>query len=291
MRVFFAFAVSLIFIINYSHSQTPANDWGVRDTLALAVSMPPLPGVRSSVVIECWLYSDDTVVSYSVGFTWDNPKMRIDSATASPIIGGTEDQAFLLSNDDLMTSNLNRTFVLAGFSSGPGIPGDNNSRRLWATYYFSVENWYNTDTISINVLPDSQIEFGFVSPGPFYPVKYRPFFDGPMLFPGMATLLDESENDIILPDAVTLYQNYPNPFNPETIIEFEIKRRCQAQLEIFNSLGQHVTTLVNWEHSAGEFKYSWNALNEFGAKVPSGVYFYRLITPDMVLTKKMTLLK
>ena len=291
MRVLFGLAVFLLFNIDKPQSQSLSNDQGVRDTLALAVSIPPLPGVRSSVVIECWVYSDDTILSYSVGFTWDNPKMYLDSATASPILGESEDQVFLFSNDDLMTSNLNRTFVLQGFTSGPGISGDNNSRRLWATYYFSVENWYNTDTISINVLPDSQLEFGFVSPGLFYPAKYRPYFEGPMLFPGMPTSLEESDHAQTLPNAVTLYQNYPNPFNPETIIEFEIPRRCQVRLEILNLLGQHVTTIVNGEHSAGGIRYTWNALNELGAKVPSGVYFYRLRTPDMVISKKMMLLK
>ncbi len=291
MKVLFALSVFLLLLIDNPHSQTSTNDWGVRDTLALVVSIPPSLGARSFVVIEAWVYSDDAILSYSAGFTWNSPKLRIDSATASPILVETEDRVFLLPGDNLATGNLNRTFLLGGFTSGPGIAGDKNSRRLWATYYFTVTNWDNTDTVSIDVLSDSQIELAFVSQGPFYPVKYRPYFGGPLLFPGMATSLDESDNALNLPDAATLYQNYPNPFNPETTIEFEIPRRCQVQLEIFNSLGQHVATLINGEHSAGEFRYSWDALNELGAKTPSGVYFYRLLTPDIALTKKMTLLK
>lgn len=291
MKVVFAFAVSTFLLLEASHSQAQANDWGVRDTLALVVSVPPVESSRSPLVIEAWVYSDETVLSYSAGFAWDNRKLHIDSAFASPLIDGPQYQIFLFDEDDLTTSNVNQTFVLGGLSSGAGIPGDFRSRRLWATYYFTIENWQPNDTLAINILPDSQMELAFVSPGPFYPVKYRPYFGGPMLFPGIATLLEGNENALTLPDAVTLHQNYPNPFNPETTIEFEMPRRGHIELEIFNSLGQKVTTLVNAELAAGVYRYNWSAVNKNGAKVPSGVYFYRLKMPDFVTSKKMILIE
>ncbi len=291
IRILSALTVSILLILETAHSQASSSDRGVQDTLALVISAPPLEGTRSAVTIEVWVYSDDTILSFSAGFTWDNPKIHLDSAFASPLFDKPEYQLFLLYHDNLDSSNLNRAFALAGYSIGAGIPGTPHSRRHWATYYFTAENWRNDDTLSINIAPDSQMELAFVSPGPFYPVKFSPHFGGPMHFPGIATSLEESDNVTTLPNSVMLYQNYPNPFNPQTTIEFVIPRTCYTELEIFNILGQRIATLVNKELKAGEYRYKWNAENDYGPKIQSGVYFYKLQTPYFVTSKKMILIK
>jgi hypothetical protein len=83
-----------------------------------------------------------------------------------------------------------------------------------------------------------------------------------------------------------LDQNYPNPFNPTTAIQFSLEKPGKTVLEIYNTLGQKVATLVNGELSAGAHRYQWNA-----SGLSSGVYFYRLQSNEFVATKKMILVK
>ncbi len=83
-----------------------------------------------------------------------------------------------------------------------------------------------------------------------------------------------------------LNQNYPNPFNPTTTINFSIPAASVVKLEVFNSIGEKIETLVNRELSAGNYNYEWNASN-----LTSGVYFYKLQAESFVETRKMILLK
>ena len=83
-----------------------------------------------------------------------------------------------------------------------------------------------------------------------------------------------------------LSQNYPNPFNPETSIDYSINENGHVRIIIFNNLGQFVKTLVNEYKVAGSYNTKWNA-----SKFASGVYYYKLITPKKIITKKMILFK
>jgi hypothetical protein len=89
-----------------------------------------------------------------------------------------------------------------------------------------------------------------------------------------------------IPDVFRLNQNYPNPFNPNTVIPFDLKENSQVSLIIYNALGQKVKTLVNENLSVGTHKISWDARNDFGRKVSSGIYFYQLKLTNHVFTKK-----
>ena len=83
-----------------------------------------------------------------------------------------------------------------------------------------------------------------------------------------------------------LHNNYPNPFNPSTKIRFDITEKTNVKIVVYNSAGMEITVLVNSELSAGKYESSFTALN-----LPSGVYFYKLITESFTDTKKMILLK
>ncbi|MCL5021714.1 MAG: T9SS type A sorting domain-containing protein, partial [Bacteroidetes bacterium] len=95
----------------------------------------------------------------------------------------------------------------------------------------------------------------------------------------------------VQPTGFALDQNYPNPFNPTTQIAFSIPAQMHVSVTIFNILGEKVATLVNANLSAGEHLLTWNALNQNGEMMPTGVYFYRLSTPTFTAVKKMLLLK
>ncbi len=83
-----------------------------------------------------------------------------------------------------------------------------------------------------------------------------------------------------------LYQNYPNPFNPATTIRFEIPKAQHVELDIFDMLGRKVRTLYNNIAPSGVITVDFNAAN-----LASGMYIYRLITDNLVISKKLMLLK
>ncbi len=83
-----------------------------------------------------------------------------------------------------------------------------------------------------------------------------------------------------------LEQNYPNPFNPGTIISFSIPNSGFTQLKIYDALGTEINSLVNEYKQSGNYDIEFNAEN-----LPTGIYFYRLISGNYSDTKKMILLK
>jgi hypothetical protein len=109
----------------------------------------------------------------------------------------------------------------------------------------------------------------------------------------LGNLIDEATD--ARPTDVTfneLRQNRPNPFNPTTTIEFQVKHTGHVSLKIYNVAGQLVRTLVDEQVSAGSLQTAqWRGVNDAGQSVSSGVYFYKLVTNDFTMTKKMVLLK
>ena len=62
-----------------------------------------------------------------------------------------------------------------------------------------------------------------------------------------------------IPDRFSLSQNYPNPFNPTTIINFQISKGNNVTLNIYNSSGSEIATLVNEFKEAGYYTYEFSA--------------------------------
>jgi hypothetical protein len=94
-----------------------------------------------------------------------------------------------------------------------------------------------------------------------------------------------------LPQEYALAQNYPNPFNPETVIEFSLPRAAEVELTIYNVLGQQVRTLAEGFYPAGDQTVTWDATDDQGRRVASGLYLYRLKAGTTAITRKMMLLK
>lgn len=95
---------------------------------------------------------------------------------------------------------------------------------------------------------------------------------------------NERVNEV--PSEIHLMQNYPNPFNPSTNIPFELDKSVKVSVNIYNMLGQKVSTIVNDAFPAGSHTVTWDATG-----LASGVYFYRLEAGGVVQTRKMLLLK
>lgn len=88
------------------------------------------------------------------------------------------------------------------------------------------------------------------------------------------------------PTKIKLFQNYPNPFNPATRISYELSEPQNVKLVVYDLIGRQVAQLVNTRQSAGLHTVVFS-----GDKLSSGIYFYRLITNNLTMTKKMILLK
>lgn len=91
--------------------------------------------------------------------------------------------------------------------------------------------------------------------------------------------------------ATLLMSNYPNPFNPSTTISFNLPSVMNCKLEIYNLKGQRVTSLLNETRGAGKHTIIWDGLDEAGRPVSSGIYFYRLTTPQRTISAKMLMIK
>ncbi len=95
-----------------------------------------------------------------------------------------------------------------------------------------------------------------------------------------------NEVNIGIPVNFTLLQNYPNPFNPSTNLEFGIPESGFASLKVYDASGKEVSTLLNEMMTPGYY-----SVNFKGSDLPSGIYFYSLVTKNFTETKKMTLVK
>ena len=94
-----------------------------------------------------------------------------------------------------------------------------------------------------------------------------------------------------IPRDYSLDQNYPNPFNASTVIKSNTKRDGNVRLDVFNILGQRVRTLADEFRHYGPQAADWDGTDAAGQSVPTGLYFYRLMTSDYTGIKKMLLLK
>jgi hypothetical protein len=94
-----------------------------------------------------------------------------------------------------------------------------------------------------------------------------------------------------IPQSFALLQNYPNPFNPSTTIEYQLPVNGFVELKVYDIAGREVATLVSEMKNAGTHRIAWNAVDDRGTKVSSGVYFYRISAGQFNQIKKMVLLK
>jgi hypothetical protein len=89
-----------------------------------------------------------------------------------------------------------------------------------------------------------------------------------------------------IPPEFSISQSYPNPQNPTSTIIFELPKASRVMLSVYNTLGQQVATLIDEQKQPGRYEVKFD-----GSKLPSGVYFYRIVAGEFVETKKMLLLR
>ncbi len=121
----------------------------------------------------------------------------------------------------------------------------------------------------------------------------RPYHVGPIPAnsPQPGIKYADNQSTFGAPRKFTLEQNYPNPFNPSTQIRFQLPRDEKVQLEIYNSLGQKVRTLISQVMPAGDHEVLWDAKDSKGKNLASGMYIYRIKAGTFTQVKRMSLVR
>ena len=103
---------------------------------------------------------------------------------------------------------------------------------------------------------------------------------------GTTTYTRGVQGTVKAPAEFSLDQNYPNPFNPTTTISYALPKDARVTLEVYNVIGQRVALLVDEVQVAGYYTVPFD-----GRAFASGIYFYRLATPEVQFLKKMLVVK
>ena len=80
---------------------------------------------------------------------------------------------------------------------------------------------------------------------------------------------------------------YPNPFNPSVTISYSIPQTVTVSLIIYDIMGRKVKTLTNQKQNTGNYSVVWNADNDNGNYVSTGIYFYNLNAGKFAETGKL----
>jgi len=172
------------------------------------------------------------------------------------------------------------------------IPGD-TARAKYSLY--PPVNWLKIApsqmTIQINQTAIVQKEFTITETGSFdtYEVLEGQWFSSPRFIHWQVNVVSSvnGRSGLKAPAVTFLYQNYPNPFNPLTTINYQLASLTNADLSIYNTLGQKIIALFSGQQAAGMHQVQWDA-----SGFPSGIYYYRLeTTSGFTQTKKLMLLK
>jgi len=185
--------------------------------------------------------------------------------------------------------NLNNSIIFASRalkSAADGLDGDTTGTGIMISY--DGVNWiYDSDGLpsdaTIDVFASNNTLRGSMT---VYAGAFQNSSDGAKIYKKEYTIATNVKNEKAAVPEYTLSQNYPNPFNPTTEINFRLPRQSFVNLEIYNMLGEKVSTLVSKYLSPGNYNIEWNA-----ADFPSGVYFYRIKADNFNLVKKMLLLR
>ncbi|MBX2977120.1 MAG: T9SS type A sorting domain-containing protein [Ignavibacteriaceae bacterium] len=148
-----------------------------------------------------------------------------------------------------------------------------------------IENWEMIAFVQGNGNSNSPKEYSFIDNSPLSGfIKYRlKQIDNDGQYSYSNEVEVEIEN---IPTEYTLYQNYPNPFNPSTTIKFGLPKDSKVTLEVYNIIGEKVTTLINQEMSAG-----YHNVNYSGNELSTGIYIYRITANEFTSTRKFVLMK
>lgn len=278
----------ILVVLAVAASGARADDTGEPDSLVIQFTYVP-PNADSilaghdSVIVQIHALTDSLVAGLSSGWKWLTPEMVMDSGKLTDEFYDAFDflavDYYKLSLD---SSNAHRRWNCVGQRSD-SLGGYHGGRHHCGTWWFHLTGV--PDSVAIDTVKQPALTFAGTGLN-----EYAPRYNRPLVQKYNGTSVNQI-NDGLLPDRFGLAQNYPNPFNPSTIIRFDLPERAHVTLAVYNVLGQKVATLVDEDLSAGSYEREWLGIGDSGARVASGIYFYRLSDGEHIETKKMMMLK
>ena len=223
-----------------------------------------------------WGVSGTWVFWYESDSNNDYKIVRSFFLVGTGVLGTTELYSYDVNND----GKLDLVFAFAEYVV---ILVWNNDTNEFEMFYFNYINKGYTEVQSVNIYdvdkdggPDLFISLNNSNTEPIVRSYYY-----------KSNLLTTLGHQVFKPNkSFYLYQNYPNPFNPNTTISFSIPKSGHVLLEIYNTLGQKIFTLIDKKLSAGNHIIGFD-----GKGLSSGVYLYKIQTSDYFDVKKMIYLK
>jgi len=231
------------------------------------------------------------VVNFSNNNFYTHPDLiaaQPDSVNAAPIINEMTDTLFM--DLGISFTNLNEAIE---FTTGPTLPTN------IVTDNWDVTNEDTTDMDNGGAGPVPQqgvpVQLAFDFAYPMSAASYTASTAGQPLgaltWFGIDIISSVEQISSEVPKGFKLTANYPNPFNPSTTFEYALPNEADVALTIYNSVGQEIATVISKVQPAGVYQARWDGVNNFGATVSSGIYFYQLRAGNFTATKKMMLLK
>jgi hypothetical protein len=235
-------------------------------------------------VVPVYLHNNNApLMALTIPLKYNSAAVRVDSIS----FGGTLLKPNMMPLIRIVNDSQKVQFTYSPIS---GLPMITEADGLLASIFFSADVGAPVETVKV----DSVNRLEYAGPPQLWTRLELADTSGftyflPAFSSGTIAIQDPMAADDdqgALPGILALRQNFPNPFNPSTTISFSVPERGQVTLNVYNILGQQIATLVDGMTNPGEYEITWN-----GETMASGVYFYRLVYQDEVLTKKMTLLK
>ncbi len=97
--------------------------------------------------------------------------------------------------------------------------------------------------------------------------------------------------DEILPEEFSISSAYPNPFNPTVSIDFSVPEKTDVNIQVFDLLGKNVFTYQQDLTNPGKYRFQWNARDNSGNNVASGIYIIAIQHKKNIYKQKITFLK
>ncbi len=177
----FLTSLALVVLLVSSGSALPDN--GVPDSVDLVYTVAPdFTTSQYQVQLDLYVFHDsNSVKGATLGFSWDNPDMVLDSAVAEPVTDSF-DLFVGLVDGSIANSNANKRFQFAGavMMNPVGIPAA-PARQHWASYYFTMSDWQLGSTITVDTLSFGSILYKVIGKDPSggSDISYYPEWLGP----------------------------------------------------------------------------------------------------------------
>ena len=245
----------------------------------------PLPGVSVGLFLD---YDVTPYTANSGGISAsEHLAYQYAPGTSEPYFGGVAIDGMggaIVSSSNLDTEDALRKAVLGYISNIDDTDPGTGDQRTWiGTNLGTIANGDTAWVTFAIVAGDDLHDIRYNAERAFILAKDAGFTD---------ITVGVEENTLGLPSNYEISQNYPNPFNPATVIEYALPLQSSVKINVYNTLGQLVTKLVDADLTAGYHQVQFNASN-----LASGVYFYSIQaesfdgSKNFQIVKKMMLVK